>query len=407
MLRGGVIGLICGVMISTSADDRPGYIASSPPPPATVTPDPGAALDARIVPIVDRVMRSMAVPGVVVRVRTPSTVWSHAFGTRVIGTDDPIGAGDFFRVGSVTKTMVGTVALQLVREGRLRLDDPVSRFRSDVPGGTGITVADLLDMRSGLFSYNEDPAFAWALDRNPARVWEPEELLAIALREAPYSAPDTEFRYSNTNTVLMALIIEQVTGDSIATELSRRIFGPLGLTQTFFPVPGDATVPPPSPHGYMYGSNASALISPRLPDDRLSAARAGTLLPTDVTALNPTWIWAAGGVISTAADLTTYARALVGGTGLLDGDLQRARVDSAAPLDPLDPTANHYGLGLESFGPMFGHDGAIPGFQTFMGHDPIRDVTIIVFCTMRDGPAGGRPANEIAYDIVRSMYGAP
>ncbi|MCX4094633.1 serine hydrolase domain-containing protein [Nocardia sp. alder85J] len=400
-IRGIVVGVLCGVMVFTSADAGPGRIRRDP---AVTAPAAASGLDARVIPIVDAVMQSMAVPAAVVQVRTATSTWSHAFGSRELGGADPIGVGDFFRVGSVTKTMVGTVLLQLVDEGRLRLDDPVSRFRDDVPDGDTITIAQLLNMRSGLFSYNEDPAFARTLDRDPGRVWQPEELLRIAWRGTPYAEPDSGFRYSNTNTILAALIIEQVTGNSIATELSQRVFRPLGLTRTSFPAPGDATIPAPSPHGYLYGSNVSALASPRLPEDQLRAVRDGTLLPADVTGLNPTWIWAAGAVISTAADLATYVRALVGGTTLLDARLQQARLDSAAPLDPLDPTANRYGLALESFGPMLGHDGAIPGFQTFMGYDPVRDVTIVVLCTVRDGPAGGRPANEIAYGIVRALY---
>ncbi|MEU5760348.1 serine hydrolase domain-containing protein [Nocardia sp. NPDC047648] len=368
-------------------------------------PNESTALGRRLEPIVRGVLDSMLVPGAVVYVRTPDTVWRQAFGTRTVGQDDPITVDDFFRVGSTTKTMVGTVALQLVREGKLALDDPVSKYRPGVPNGAQITITELLNMRSGLFSYNEAPRLARAMDEDPGRAWRPEELLRLGFSSPPYFEPDAEFRYSNTNTILLASLLEQITGEDIRSLLMDRIFRPLGLAKTSFPAPGDASLPAPSPHGYLYGTNVEALASPRLPDDEVLAARAGTLLPTDVTNLDPSWIGAAGAAISTAEDLAAYVRKLVGGDELLGSPLQRQRLDSAAPLNRSDPAGIHYGLGLESFGPMMGHDGAIPGFQTFMGYDPVTDITIIVLCTLRDGPAGGRPANEIAYGFVRTLIG--
>lgn len=363
------------------------------------------ALGRTLEPIVRGVLDAHLVPGAVVYVRTRDTVWRQAFGTRTVGRSDPVTVDDFFRVGSTTKTMVGTVALQLVGEGRLALDDPVSKYRRGVPNGAGITIAELLNMRSGLFSYNEAPQLARAMDDDPGRTWEPEELLRLGFSSPPYFAPDAEFRYSNTNTILLASVLEQITGEDIRSLLTNRVFVPLGLTNTSFPAPGDASLPMPSPHGYLYGTNESALTSPRLPDDQLAAARTGSLLPTDVTNLDPSWIGAAGAAISTAGDLAAYVRELVGGDRLLGPPLQAQRLDSAAPLSRSDPADIHYGLGLESFGPLLGHDGAIPGFQTFMGYDPVTDITVIVLCTLRDGPAGGRPANEIAYGFARTLIG--
>ncbi len=364
-----------------------------------------AALGRIAEPIVREVLDALLVPAAVVHIRTPNTFWEGAFGGRARGRDDPVRVHDFFRVGSTTKTMVGTVALQLVREGRLALDDPVSRYRAGVPNGNSITIAELLNMRSGLFSYNEDPSFAAAMDDDPGRVWQQDALLRIGFGSAPYFAPGTDFRYSNTNTILLAAVLEQITGQDIRTLLTDRIFVPLGMSKTSYPEPGDASLPAPSPRGYLYGTNTSALVSAVLPDDQIAAARTGALLPTDVTNLDPSWIGAAGGVISTAQDLAHYVRTLVGSDELIGPVLQRERLNSAAPLDRRDPAGIRYGLGLESFGPMAGHDGAIPGFQTFMGYDPVTDVTIVVLCTLRDGPAGGRPANEIAYRLVRALIG--
>ena len=95
-------------------------------------------------------MAANAIPGAVVLVRDGHEAWAQAFGTRVVGEDDPVSVFDHFRVGSNTKTMVGTVVLQLVEEGIIGLDDPVPQYRPDVPNGENITIAQLLDMRSGL-----------------------------------------------------------------------------------------------------------------------------------------------------------------------------------------------------------------------------------------------------------------
>ncbi|MFD3703482.1 serine hydrolase domain-containing protein [Nocardia sp. NPDC058658] len=395
--RLGVIAVACAALVSGGGYQTPDRPESDRGTAAST------ALGRLAEPLVRHTLDTMLVPGAVVYVRTPAASWQQAFGTRVLGQDDPVRVDDLFRVGSTTKTMVGTVALQLVREGKLGLHDPVSRYRGDVPNGDDITIAELLNMRSGLFSYNENPSFAAAMDDDPDRVWDPDALLRIGFASSPYFAPGTDFRYSNTNTVLLAAVLEHVTGQDIRTLLTQRIFLPLGLSKTSYPAPGDAALPPPSPRGYLYGTNTAALTSVVLPDSQIAMARTGALLPTDVTNLDPSWIGAAGSTISTAQDLATYVRALVGGDELIGQVLQRERLASAAPLDRLDPAGIRYGLGLESFGPMIGHDGAIPGFQTFMGYDPVTDITIIVLCTLRDGPAGGRPANEIAYGLVRML----
>ncbi|WP_169811524.1 serine hydrolase domain-containing protein [Nocardia harenae] len=391
--------MVAGILCTTVAV---GGSASLSPAPIPLAENNAPRVESAFEPIVRGVLESMQVPGAVVFVRTPNILWQRAFGTRVLGRDDAVSVRDSFRVGSTTKTMVGTVALQLVQEGKLKLDDPVSRYRRDVPNGHRITIADLLSMRSGLFSYNEARSMAIAMDDEPDRVWEPEELLELGFSSPPYSPPGTEFRYSNTNTILLAQLLEQITGEDIGSLLATRVFRPLNLVGTFFPSAGDAQVPSPSPRGYLYGTNVAALSSARLPDEQIRAARNGVLQPADVTDLNPSWIGAAGAAISTAEDLAAYVRTLVSGTTLLDVELQRLRLDSVA-ADRRDPSVIRYGLGLESFGPLIGHDGAIPGFQTFMGHDPETDTTIIVLCTLRDGPAGGRPANEIAYGLARSL----
>ena len=140
------------------------------------------------------------------------------------------------------------------------------------------------------------------------------------------------WEYSNTNTVLAGLIVEQITGQPLAEVLNERIFEPLGMDHTLLPAVDDATIPDPHPHGYMFGTNVSTLDPDDtiLSEDQQAAARAGTLRPDDYTNLNPSWGWAAGAGISTVHDLATYVEALVGG-GLLSDQLQQLRIDSITP----------------------------------------------------------------------------
>ena len=308
--------------------------------------------------IVEQRMKEMAIPAAIVLVRTSEQTWTEAFGTRQFGIDDPVTTDDHFRVGSNTKTMTGTALLQLVDARALGLDDPVSRYRPDVPNGETVKVGQLLDMRSGLKSYTLLRSFNQAMDDEPDRAWDPEELVALGLAEPVSFNPGMGFEYSNTNTVLAGLIVEQITGQPLAEVLNERIFEPLRMDHTLLPAVDDATVPDPHPRGYMFGTNVSTL-NPEdtlLALDQQAAARAGTLRPDDYTNLNPSWGWAAGAGISTVHDLATYVEVLVGG-GLLSDQLQQLRIDSITPVDPSSPNSAGYGLAIARFGPMLGHDG--------------------------------------------------
>ena len=149
-------------------------------PPDVATGAPRSSFSA-LASTVRSIMEANAIPGAVVLVRDGREAWTQAFGTRGVGEDDPVSVFDHFRVGSNTKTMVGTVILQLAEEGSIALDDPVSRYRPDVPNGDDITIAQLLDMRSGLATYTDLEWFNAILDDDPTRVWDPEELAAIGL----------------------------------------------------------------------------------------------------------------------------------------------------------------------------------------------------------------------------------
>ncbi|MFI6777496.1 serine hydrolase [Nocardia sp. NPDC050412] len=118
------------------------------------------------------------------------------------------------------------------------------------------------------------------------------------------------------------------------------------------------------------------------------------------------WAWTAGGAISTADDMATYVKALVGG-GLLDAKMQKTRVDSIQPIDPANPEQAGYGLGIVRFGThLIGHDGQLPGFMTFMGHDPASDLTIVVTTNLAAVPSGEGSALVLVKGMLPTFYGA-
>jgi CubicO group peptidase (beta-lactamase class C family) len=371
------------------------------------TPSAGKvpAYAATLQPALEQLVGQLLAPGAAVLVQAAELGdWAWTYGTRTLGGSQPVTLSDHVRIGSNTKTMTGTIILQLVDEGKLRLNDPVSKYQSDVPNGANITVEQMLEMRSGLYNYSESVEMNQALDETPTRVWSPDELLAIAFRQPPYFAPGAGYHYSNTNYVLLGLIIEQLTGDSAEAAFQKRIFGPLGLTETLLPALQSNAIPAPHPQGYMYGTNVSTIASAVLPPEQQAQAEAGRLHPSDVTDENPSWGWTAGSAISTADDLARYSRALAGG-GLLSSQMQAQRLASMQPTDPANPTGASLGLGLAKIGPLFGFIGDIPGFNSFAGHDPNRDITVITWASLSASPDGRPPAAELGKAIISQLYG--
>lgn len=365
--------------------------------PVAVAPPPAYAAALR--PKIEALLKETLAPGAGVFVRSAEGDWSETFGARTRGGSDKPGLSDHVRIGSNTKTMIGTVVLQLAEEGRLRLDEPLSNYKLGVPDGDMIPLELLLDMRSGLFDYSELPALNEALDKTPARVWKPEELVELAVAQKPYFAPGKAFHYSNTNTVLLGLIVEQVTKNSIEKELKHRIFDKLGMKDSSLPRLSAGALPQPYPRGYKFGTNLDTLSSEVLPPERQAAAKAGTWSPLDATDGNPSWAWTAGAVISNGPDLVRYAKALVEG-GLLGAEMQKRRLESLVPTNPKDPSAAAYGWALAKLGPMYGHTGELPGYNTFVGYDPEKKLTVVTWTSLSAAPDGRAPAVEVARAIL-------
>ncbi|TQF66506.1 beta-lactamase family protein [Rhodococcus spelaei] len=373
-------------------------------PGSTTASVPVAAIDdAALQSTVVAAAKDLQLPGVVVLLRTPKGEQTVTYGTTERGGGAPVGLDDHVRVGSNTKTWTGTVILQQVQEGKIALTDPVSKYRPDVPGGDGITIEQLLDMRSGLFNYSETLELNQTMDREPQKAWTPDELLALAYAHPPYFPPGQGYHYSNTNFILLGLIAEKIDGKPLPQIFQDRLFGPVGLKNTVFPELTSNAIPVPYSHGYMFGDNVLTMTDPAIPADMQAAAKAGTLAPHDVTDGNPSWAWAAGSGISTAHDLATWAEAQADGK-VLDPEMQAKRMAAFQPTDPSKPGGPEYGLAMAKLGPLYGHTGELPGYNSFMGSDPASGVTLVVWANLAPAANGQDPASSIAKTIVDEMF---
>ena len=352
----------------------------------------------------EKLAKELGQPGAAMLVRTPEGDFTATYGVTSPGGSTPVSVDDHIRIGSNTKTWTGTVILQLVQEGRIALNDPVSKFRPDVPNGDRITIEQMLMMRSGLANYTATFELNAALDAEPQRVWQPEELVTMGFALPPDFEPGSEYRYSNTNTILLGLIAEQLDRKPLAQIFADRLFTPLGLTETSFPAITDSSLPAPHSDGYYWWTNVNTISSSKLPPDLEIKAKDGTFLPNDGTLDNPSWGWSAGAGISTIGDLADWVEALGGKTGsLLDPKMQKARMSSPIAT-AADPEAPKYGWNVGQFGQFYGHTGELPGFNSFMGYDPGADVTLVVWANLAPAANGQGPASFIARTLIKEMY---
>jgi D-alanyl-D-alanine carboxypeptidase len=293
-------------------------------------------------------MNAAGSPGAVVLVRDANGTTVAAAGYANLRTKERMRAGHAFRVGSITKTFVATVVLQLAAEGVLGLDDTVETWLPGLlPNGQAVTLRQLLNHTSGIYNYTEDEALFRSLVRNPLRVMTPADLVSVATKHRPTFDPGRGWSYSNTGYIVLGLVIEKAAAAPLEQQLRQRIFEPLGLTHTSFPAV--ASLPRPFARGYLPPGNG-VLSTP-----------GGK--PVDVTAWSPTWAWAAGALVSTAGDLARFYGALLGGEVLQPEQLREMKTAVATPAG-----SSRYGLGLASdrmqCGPALGHTGGVPGYTS-------------------------------------------
>lgn len=301
--------------------------------PPVSQPQPPAADDARFLAAVEAARARGEAFGVTfAAVRDGQLLWSGASGRYRDGVTQ-LNGDDPLVIGSVTKTFVAATILQLVDEGRLGLADTVSLHLPDERAVTpDITIRQLLDHTSGLADVFNDTTKT-GLEREPQRAWTAAEIMTTL--HAPWYRPGEGYAYANTNYYLLGMVIEKLTGATLADELDRRFFAPLGLSSTGILA---ADGPPGGP-------------------------------------LEPAWatiFWASGAMSSSAADLARWGDALYGGTILSD----------ASRGEMLKIHREDYGLGvkrLEVPGAIgYGHTGMLKTFTSMLLYLPEQDVTLTI-----------------------------
>jgi D-alanyl-D-alanine carboxypeptidase len=300
-------------------------------------------------------------PGAILLTRDGSRTTRLTSGLADVDMKTPMRADDRFRIASLTKTFVAAIVLQLVDEQKLSLNDSVQHFLPGlVANGTRITIRQLLNHTSGFPEYDEDARVLKPyLSGRLGYYWPPRRLIAIALSHERLFEPGARYSYANTNYLLLGLIVEKATGHPLATELRRRIFGPLHLRATSFPT--TPRLPNPYAHGYFVLGKPPA---------------------ADVSALSPSFAGAAGGIVSTVDDVASFYRLLLSGR-LLERSGLDAMQDTVAEPGAVDLNSR-YGLGIERYttrcGTAWGHGGAFPGYlvYAFTSSDGRRQAVLMV-----------------------------
>jgi D-alanyl-D-alanine carboxypeptidase len=348
---------------------------------ATATTSASAALHrpgrAELQHALDAVVANGA-PGAIALVRDGRHSMRLVSGYANLAIRRPMRPRDRFRVGSVTKTFVATVVLQLAGEGTLALDDGVERWLPGLMPGADITIRQLLNHTSGLADYADDAFVKRVLD-DRGRIWAPGELIAIGTSHAPPFAPGAGFAYSSTGYIALGLIVEAATGHSLAAELRRRIFAPLHLRATS--LDAQSRIAGPHAHGYT----------------RYHGGRR----PLDISDIGQSFAWAAGAIVSTTDDLARFYRALLRGR-LLRADLLTAMRTTVPAAE------QEWGLGLietpHRCGASWGHGGETLGYETNADSSPAGTRQAVVATNADESVLGTRRAQMAISRLQELAY---
>ncbi|MDP9865874.1 MULTISPECIES: serine hydrolase domain-containing protein [Streptosporangium] len=337
--------------------------------------------------------------GVQMRVNDERGEWIGSAGVRKLGSSVKPPTNGLFRAGSVTKNFIATVVLQLVAEGKVGLDKPVADHLPQFKLDREITVRMLLQHTSGLYAYTGEfrpdgsvepgiPATGKDWVGNRFKTYQPEELVRFALSKGPRFKPGKGWSYSNTNYTLAQILIEKVSGRSIAEEMKRRILRPLGLRHTV--LPGTTNIPGPHAHGYYRYEEVP-----------------GQWKVIDVSRQNPSMTAGAGDIISTTKDLHTFFSALN------SGKLIPARLltEMREPHPSSAGVFGSYGLGLyvqkldPDCGVVFNHNGsATAGYSALMYSTPDGKKTLTASVTTGDRAGDVAAFPKLLDNLLKEVF---
>ncbi len=297
---------------------------------------------------------------------------------------------DRMLAGSVGKTFAAATALQLIKEGKIGLDDKIEKYLgrepwfARLPNAKNITVRQLMNHTSGLVRYEFKDQFTKDLTANPEKAWKPEELVAYLLDEKPPFEAGKGWDYSDTNYIVLGMIIEKVTGRKFYDEANRRVLKPLKLTDT---IPQDG----PRLRGVVQG-----YAGPSNPFGGTDA-----MIVNGKFAINPQFEWTGGGYASTAHDLARWAKMFYEGQAF-SPDLLPQVVDGVPA--PMLGRESKYGLGAiirkTQVGTSYGHSGFFPGYMTDMMYFPEHKVAVAVQVNTSVGRSLGKPLSRVLVEVM-------
>lgn len=329
--------------------------------------------------LADRAIES-GIPGVALAIRAGSQTVQIARGVEDTTTGAPVTADHHFRMGSVAKSFLASIVLQLVDEGKLKLSDTVeTHLPALITSNKDATIEQVMRLQSGIFDHASDPRYlAPYLEGHFDHAYAPEQLVAFSNDHPPVFAPGARFDYSNTNYVVIGLLIEKLTGMSLAAAVAARITTPLGMTETTMPLGSEMAAP--AAHGYLVGTGGP---------------------PIDVTGISASSAYGHGNVVATPADMNKFYGALVAGRVVKPAYLE-------AMFTPDARIATRYGIGVWTKDTIFpcgewiGHDAASPGFDSSSQarRDGRRQFSVVITSLTPDDKAGDERAQQAWKDLV-------
>jgi len=308
-------------------------------------------------------------------------------------TKTPMRPTDRMLAGSVGKTFAAATALQLIKEGKINLDDKIEKYLgreqwfSRLPNAKDITVRQLMNHTSGLVRYEFKDQFTKDLTANPEKVWKPAELVAYLLDEKPPFEAGKSWDYSDTNYIVLGMIIEKVTGRKFYDEANRRLIRPLKLTDT---IPQDGRGLKGVVQGYAGPNNPFGGTDAMIVNGKF--------------AINPQFEWTGGGYASTAHDLARWAKMIYEGKAFSPDLLPQ--VLEGVPAAMLG-RETRYGLGAiirkTQAGTSYGHSGFFPGYMTDMMYFPEHRVAVAVQVNTSVGRSLGKPLSRVLVEVMEAI----
>jgi CubicO group peptidase (beta-lactamase class C family) len=344
------------------------WSVSSPPSELTLTQR--NAIDA----IVSASITASRTPGCIISITGPEGFYSKAYGTTLGYPSRNLTTADHFRMGSVTKTFTGLAFWLTLDKGLVALDDVLEDYVPGIDNGDAITMAELLSMRSGVYDFTYNSGFLLKFMLTPASAYSQEEAIDLIKANAAVSAPGTEYKYVNSNAILIAAVVEAATGRRLRDIFAEDIFAPLGMTETQWPA--IMTIPLPA---------------------------------TGTAKLNPELFGAAGCLTSTVGDLTKWLVAMRDGALISTSSdaLRKTTFLSTIPNNlggPTPPNDLRYGYFMMGFGSWIGHEGTVAANQTACVYDTVSGATIAVSQNKSGWLTGGTEYYTTMRNIAAYLY---